>query len=135
MDYVDYDVLGKNVTLEDDPPRWYPEKDSIGENNRIITYWDKSSTGHTGYHIIHLRNSKTMYSNYINYSFSNGVFEVWVSSSPAYSARQMEPDTEDSEYVNYVIDVTPIKEEVKAETRKVIKSVPYGGGSLGEIAN
>jgi hypothetical protein len=136
MDYSVYNSIGNNWKIGENSPIVYFEKDKSGILTTTETYWDNTILGHSTYRVIYLRNSKKITSNYLNYSGSNGIIDnVWVSSSPAYSARQMEPDTEDSEYVNYVIDVTPIKEVVKAETRKVIKSVPYGGGYLGEIAN
>ena len=86
------------------------------------------------YNVIYLRNSKKTYSNYLNFSGSNGIINnVWVSSSPAYSARQKESNSGDSEYMNYMIVNTPT-EDINAKQKKVINQIPYGGGCLEEIA-
>lgn len=133
MNYSIYKVVGNNW---DDlgSSKMYFEKDEYGGLTSTEKYWDYSNLGHSAYEVIYLRNSQKTYSNCLNFSGSNGIIDnVWVSSSPAYSARQMESNPSGNEIVNYVILNTPT-EDVNVKARKVIKQVPYGGGYLEEIA-
>ena len=133
MEYGSYVVVGNNWN-NSGSSKLYFEKDEDGQLNSTEKYWDNSKLGHSAYEVIYLRNSKKTYSNCLNFSGSNGyINNVWVSSSPAYSARQKESNSGDSEYMNYMIINTPT-EDINAKQKKVINQIPYGGGCLEEIA-
>jgi len=138
IDYIDRGISGEDWTLTENNP-WYPVHDGTFESTWSSSYWDSTaSLGHTTWFILHLRNSQTITSNYLNWSGDNLITNVWVSSSPSYSRKKAPANDsglsteENSGKMNYVEDNMPIdsnKQSATANKEKIV--VPYKDGLLG----
>ena len=131
VDYVDSEVSGNNWSFSDSNPVWYPEKDGTGELSWIATY-SGNTTGkaHTNWRVLHLRNGKRVYSNYVNFNGDKVLTEAWVSDTPVYRARMAGQSQSGTESMNYLSSSIPEKKYRVSNYQKK-KDVPYKGGCLG----
>lgn len=139
IDYIAFGVSG-NGWSDGGSSKWYLQKDHTSDSYTTERYWDNSKLNHSIFEKLYLRNSKLIYSNYINMSGSGMITNVWTSTSPAYTSRQMEPDEESADgesendaYMNYVEFNVPAAKDKQAETRRAIKQIPYYEGVLEEV--
>lgn len=137
IDYVDYGVSGENWSLTDNSP-WYPTVDTEYTGTWSSTYWGNTENlNHSNWEIIHLRNStKTINSNYLNWSGDGTITNVWCSSSAAYAPKRISSQTysnASSARENYVEDFVSDANEKEPRnhlpTPKVL--IPYNGGFIG----
>ena len=134
FDYIDSGISGGEWQLKTNDP-WYPIKDDIMTREFIDTYSSNSTTlNHTTWYNLHLRNSKTITSNYINWSGQGTITNVWVSDAPSY-ARQAEPlrsqnrnETESTNTVTVPADMPTKILSIPAEIRM---EIPRKGGVMG----
>lgn len=139
IDYIDIGVSGGNWAMTDNSA-WYPGSDVSGDQTWVSTYWDYSAVlEHSLWRTLHLRNNRTLNSNYLNFKGDNGILtEVWASSSPAYApkggqGKQMKQADASNEGFQYVINNTTSEEMDKemASPKRIGKELPYKGGTLG----
>ena len=138
INYVDSEVSGGSWTFESyeaDNPRWYPEKDGTGELTWVATYTGNTGLNHTNWRVIHLRNSGTIKSNYVNFTGDEYLTEAWVTDTPVYSNSRNANERSNTGIVkpkNYIYDLitddegkgTIIPLEQKREYN-------YKGGTIG----
>ena len=113
--------------------KWYPEYDGHGVFTDEISYWNNSNLECSYWDILYLRNSKTITSNYINFSGEGTITNIWVSSEPAFSrmaeARGMEEDNVGT------MDYVSISKRESNNNSPIISTkgekIPYKEGYIG----
>lgn len=135
IDYVDRGISGENWKITNNT-LWYPSKDAEYQSSWTATYWDSSkSLSHSNWRIIHVRNSgQTINSNYLNWSGSGIITNVWCSSAPAYAPKLLKSSSQsNTERKNYVEEL--ILNDVEQHTTKsapiVKRMIPCEGGFIG----
>ena len=81
--------VGGNWAMADNPA-WYPFSDVSGDQTWTSTYWSYSAVlEHSLWRTLHLRNNRTLKSNYLNFKGDGTtITDIWVSSSPAYAPKK-----------------------------------------------
>ena len=139
IDYIDIGVSGGNWAMADNPA-WYPFSDVSGDQTWTSTYWSYSAVlEHSLWRTLHLRNNRTLKSNYLNFKGDGTtITDIWVSSSPAYAPKktqdmQKKPAGATDEQFQYVISNTAAEEinMEKASPKQIRKEISYKGGILG----
>jgi len=135
VEYVDSDVSGGNWSFKDKSmnPYWYPEKDGKGELSWTATYHSDTELNHTNWRVMHLRNSKTVNSNYVNFSGQDYLTEAWVSSTPVYTAMRRDNNSlttgGTSKGCGYISISLPSVHKTMIKNR-IIKETYFKGGAL-----
>ncbi len=138
IDYIDTGISGSNWSLGENAI-WVAQRDRYGDQKWSENYWSNSGDlGHSIWRILHLRNYKTMTSNYLNFKGEGKLTDVWVTSSPVYAPKslqdkQMKPAGTQEATFPYVLRAgAPEEQGQEAEaSRTVRKAYPYKGGMLG----
>ena len=125
---------GWEMSGSNDP--WYPIKDQEDDGTWSNTYWSNSNNlNHTSWKLLRLRNSESIKSNYLNWSGSNLITEVWTSSSPAYS-RQKRASVSPQISANGELNMLSIEEPIPQNglengVAKFRKEYPYKDCMIG----
>ena len=130
ISYIDSDVSGNDWTFKNMNTNWYPETDGSGQLNWVATYDDDTNLPHTNWRVLHLRNNKTINSNYVNFSGNKVLTEAWVSDSPVYTARIADRKNSAKGSRGYISLSIPEESSRVSNTQKK-QEVPYKGGYLG----
>jgi hypothetical protein len=130
ISYIDSEVSGGSWTFKNSNPTWYPEADGSGQLSWVATYDDDTDLPHTNWRVLHLRNNKTINSNYVNFNGSKVLTEAWVSDSPLYTARMAERKNSAKSSQGHISFSIP-EESSRGSNIQKKQEVPYKGGYLG----
>lgn len=140
IDYVDSGVSGGAWTFEGheaDNPAWYPEEDGTGQLSWVATYGESSDMEHTNWRIVHLRNSTTFNTNYVNFFGDKVLTDVWLSNTPFYKVKRKAVahsvgNGQPAFSKNHVISVIPDGAGLRKALPTHVREVDYKGGILGQ---